>query len=174
MPSPTNTPDPEKRFDPANLIKTVIAVPLMKDIDEDENSARAVIIDVNIRYRHGRKGAKEWVSDWVNKALEQYGDVHVQQGISQKKSERSQQYVYARLQGKVIRGLVEQDQTKAIEDRAIYHVWPDFVIKPLIWKSVPTRQTLASALLPLSGREFSGLYSIPALSNILISQSTRT
>lgn len=138
MPPQTPTPDSDKPFDPTNLIKTVIAVPLMHDIDQDENALRAVIIDVNIRYRQGRKGAKEWVSDWVGKAVQEYGDANVQQGISQKKSERSQQYVYARLQGKVVRGLVERDQEKSVEDRCIYHVWPDFLIKPLIWKSIPT------------------------------------
>jgi serine protease AprX len=138
MPPQSPASDADNRFDQTNLIKTVIAVPLMKDIDQDENAVYAIIIDVNIRYREGRKGAKDWVSDWVSKAIEQYGDANVQQGISQKKSERSQQYVYARLQGKVVRGLVELDQRKSVEDRCIYHVWPDFLIKPLIWKSVPT------------------------------------
>jgi serine protease AprX len=135
--SPFSTPDEDRRFDPENLIKTVIAVPLLNDIDADGSKIRPVIIDVNIRFSTGRDGAKKRVFEWIEQAIKGYGDA-VGQGVSRQKSVTSQQYVYAQLQGKVIRALVELDQSQSVEERCIYHVWPDFLIKPLIWKSIPT------------------------------------
>ena len=37
--------DDIKRFDPGILDRSVIAIPLLEDIDEDDNKVRAVIID---------------------------------------------------------------------------------------------------------------------------------
>ncbi len=128
----------DTRFDQEHLVKTVIALPLLDMMKEDESAVQDVIIDVNIRYSGGREGAKKWVAEWIKNAIEFCGDKTIQQGVSEQKSQRSQQYVYARLQGRVIRQLVAWDQDRSGDERCIYHVWPDFLIKPLIWKSVPT------------------------------------
>src|SRR5947199_70337 len=61
----------------------------------------------------------------------------------------SQQYLFANLEGRVIRELVKRDTIdnagrkhgKAGEvsgTRAIYHIWPDFKIRALINKSITT------------------------------------
>jgi subtilisin family serine protease len=131
-------PEDDKPFDQDHLVKTVISMPLLQRIEEDGSKVQPVIVDVNIRYRDGRDAAKQWVFERVQTAIDKWGDKTVPQGVSQEKSTTSQQYVYAQLQGNVIRGLVEEDQQKPAAERCIYHVWPDFLIKPLIWKSVAT------------------------------------
>ena len=144
--SPVSIPDDDevsrtgdkKSFDQDHLVKSVISMPLLQRMKEDESKVQAVIIDVNIRYSGGREGAKKWVSEWVQKAIDSNGDKGVNQGVSEEKSATSQQYVYAQLQGKVIRVLVQWDQFQPPETQCIYHIWPDFLIKPLIWKSVAT------------------------------------
>src|ERR1700681_3403347 len=111
-----------KHFDPENLIKTVIAVPLLRDIEADPAALQYVIIDLNLRHEKGRDGAKNDIFQFVAEAIQAAGDSNVQQGVHRSKSEASRQYVYARLQGKVIRELVARDQRN--KARAIFHVWP--------------------------------------------------
>lgn len=122
------------RFDPDNLITTVIAVPLLRQIEAGGGDLIYVIIDVNIRYAGGRQKAQAQVYLTIDQAVREAGD-RADQGVNRSKSDASSQYVYAKLQGKVIRRLVEIDQSGA---GAIYHVWPDFIIRAQIWKSVPT------------------------------------
>jgi len=129
-------PSDSKHFDPENLIKTVIAVPLLKDIEGDPAALRYVIIDINLRHEEGRDKAKSEIFQFIVDAIQAAGDPNVQQGAHRSKSEASRQYVYARLQGKVIRELVARDQRN--KARAIFHVWPDFIVRAQIWKSVPT------------------------------------
>ena len=129
------TPEELNRFDPENLVKSVIAVPLLKDIEADPNALRYVIIDSNVRYSEGRHRAKDLILQFIEDAIKAAGDANVKQGANRYKSEASQQYVYARLQGKVIRVLVARDQQN--DTRAIFHVWPDFVVRAQMWKSVP-------------------------------------
>ena len=118
------------------LARAVIALPLLTKIEEDPARPEFVIIDVNLRYAEGRGSAKERVYKLIDLAVGAAGDRDVKQSVSKYKSEASQQYVYAQLQGKVIRKLVDLDQESPT--RAIYHVWPDFIVRAQIWKSVPT------------------------------------
>src|ERR1700674_4950404 len=129
-------PNDSKHFDPENLIKTVIAVPLLKYIDGDPAALQYIIIDVNLRHGEGRDKAKGDIFQFIVDAIQAAGDPNVQQGAHRSKSESSRQYVYARLQGKVIRELVARDQRN--KARSIFHVWPDFIVRAQIWKSVPT------------------------------------
>ena len=126
-------PGGSARFDPENLVKTVIAVPLLRDIQADPAAVHYVIIDLNFRHTEGRLKAKSDALDLIGKAIQAAGDPGVEQGPQRAKTETSQHYVYARLQGKVVRWLVEHD-----EDGAIFHIWPDFVVRAQIWRSVPT------------------------------------
>src|SRR5579871_2448356 len=128
-----SSPSGPSGFDPDNLIKSVIAIPLLKDIEADPAAVRYVILDLNFRHAEGRRQAKTEALDLIEKAIQDAGDPNVEQGAHKSKTEASQHYVYARLQGKVIRRLVEQD-----ENRTIFHIWPDFIVRAQIWKSVAT------------------------------------
>jgi serine protease AprX len=123
-------------FNPEDLIRSVIALPLLQAIEADPNARRYVIIDINLRFAAGRLEAKQAVYASARKAVEAAGDADVTQGVNRPKSDASGQYVYARLQGKVVRALVELDRNAPAS--AIYHVWPDFAIRAQIWKSVVT------------------------------------
>jgi hypothetical protein len=52
-----------KRFDPRILDRSVIAIPLLEAISEDENQVHAVIIDVNLDYDEGREAGRKWNRD---------------------------------------------------------------------------------------------------------------
>ncbi len=125
----------DKSFDPDNLVKTVIAVPLLNRIENNPGDVQPIIIDVNVRFEQGRETAQTEILKMIETAIGEVGD-RQDQGPNISKTNTSSQYVYARLQGQVIRKLVEMDQAQ--ETRAIYHVWPDFAIHAHMWKSVPT------------------------------------
>jgi subtilisin family serine protease len=110
-----------------------------------------VIIDLNLEYPGGRKDARDWVIEVTKKIIAEKGSKENSelQGISEKKSELSQQYIFAVLEGEVIRELVKRDNQPKVEPadktigasvgpRAIYHIWPDFEIRTLINRSIST------------------------------------
>ena len=128
------------RFDPENLVKTVIAVPLLRAIEANAEALYWIIVDINIRYIEGREAAQAAIFQLIERAIADSGSNPAQK-IQEAKSQSSSQYVYAHLQGKVIRRVVELDAETGRtgpEGRCIHHIWPDFVIRPLIWKSVAT------------------------------------
>ena len=133
--SPTS-PTPDRSFDPENLVKTVIAVPLLRDIDKDPAALHWVILDINLRHDQGRQGAKDAIYKLIEDALRDAGSNNPEEKISRFKSDASQQYVYARISGNTIRAIVARDQKNPT--RAIFHIWPDFVVRAQIWKSVAT------------------------------------
>jgi serine protease AprX len=143
-------------FVPENLDRTVIAIPLLKELkEEDEHPERGkvhnVIIDLNLefpgddRFSGGRIGARDWVintiSDLISKPVE--GEPQ-DQSFKEDLAGSTPQYVFASLRRRVIRGLVSRDAEDHDKDganfkrRAIYHMWPDFDIFPLTNKSVST------------------------------------
>jgi hypothetical protein len=155
-----------KRFDPRILDRSVIAIPLLKDIDKDDNQVRSVIIDVNIDYDEGREAGRTWIRESIKSAIAQIAPADEKQGVREKKTDLSNQYIFARLSGKVIRELVRLDVDQATIQakkakkpqpskkrgkasvqsvtatlyrfRAIYRIWPDFKISPCITKSLAT------------------------------------
>ena len=157
--------DDIKRFDPGILDRSVIAIPLLEDIDEDDNKVRAVIIDVNIDYDEGRDAARTWIREAIN-AITEVASAGGNQGVRKEKTELSNQYIFARLSGKLIREVVRLDAKHAATQaekakksrqskkrgkasvqadtkpvyryRAIYRIWPDFKISPCITKSLAT------------------------------------
>src|ERR1022692_2691050 len=165
QPVPDAKPDDQRRFDPEILVKSVIAVPLLRAIEKNFAELHWVIIDVNLRHSEGRQGAKNTVYKLVEEAVREFRDANPDQKVNRSKSDASQQYVYARLQGNVIRSVVARDQQNAT--RAIFHIWPDFIVSAQIWKSVATvkadacRRAFAAPSPPLA-RESSGQCSIPA------------
>ncbi|MEN3332224.1 MAG: serine protease AprX [Blastocatellia bacterium] len=148
-------------FTPEILDSTVIAIPLLKKLKRDreelkKNPARKpqlfpVIIDLNLKFPGGRDGARKWVLEATAKIIAQVGidkDPN-HQGINKLKSDFSQQYLFAVLEGDVIREMVKLDAEakeevkdtgihSKIGTRAIYHVWPDFEIKRLTNQSIST------------------------------------
>jgi serine protease AprX len=155
-----------KRFDPRILDRSVIAIPLLEEISEDENEVRAVIIDVNLDYHGGRDAGRNWIGEGIKNAVATIAPTDEKQGVREKKSALSNQYIFARLSGKVIRELVRLDVEHAAREaraakktrqpkkrgrtspraematpygfRAIYRIWPDFQISPCITKSLAT------------------------------------
>jgi subtilisin family serine protease len=161
-------PQPGKPFDPLVLDKTVIAIPLLEQIrNENEGTAKRiiynVIIDLNLEYPTGRDGARDWVVANVRiakEAVEKQGPLlSGTQDVDQEKSRQTNQYLFAALEGRVIQELVRLDEraastladqklsTKQAENepskprtsyRAIYRIWPDFEVTALINKSIAT------------------------------------
>ena len=151
-----------KRFDPRILDRSVIAIPLLEKINRDDNEVHAVIIDVNIDYDEGRDAGRTWIKN----AISEIAAANENQGVSENKTALSNQYIFARLSGKVIRELVrldaersatqvkktrkppqskkrgkrsvQSDTTSLYGSRAIYRIWPDFKISPCITKSLAT------------------------------------
>ena len=154
-----------KRFDPRILDRSVIAIPLLEEINKDENEVHAVIIDVNLDYPGGRDLARTWVREAIKTAVAKIAPPDEKQSVREKKSDLSNQYIFARLSGKLIRELVRLDVERAGTEaktakrkqqpkkrgrvavqadatpyrfRAIYRIWPDFKISPCITKSLAT------------------------------------
>jgi hypothetical protein len=153
--------DPRKiPFTPETLDRTVIAIPLLKRLEKEQKELKekpelkpkpfAVIIDLNLEYPKGRGRARNWVINRIEAIIEEKGHNKdpKHQGINVPKSKYSQQYLFAQLEGDVIRELVKQDREikkgikrtggQKVGPRAIYHIWPDFEIKSLINRSIST------------------------------------
>jgi hypothetical protein len=155
-----------KRFDPRILDRSVIAIPLLEEIRNDENQVRSVIIDANLDYPGGRESARSRIRQEIEDAISTIAPGDQKQGVRENKTDLSNQYVFARLSGKVIREVVRLDAQRAGKDataakrtrqsnkrgtvlaqtdttapylfRAIYRIWPDFQISPCITKSLAT------------------------------------
>src|SRR5512132_828013 len=155
-----------KLFDPRILDRSVIAIPLLETISKDEDQVHAVIIDVNLDYDEGREAGRKWIREAIKNAIAVIAPADEKQGVREKKSDLSNQYIFARLSGKVIREVVRLDVESAEKEaktakkprqpkkhgkvsvesdtatlyrfRAIYRIWPDFKISPCITKSLAT------------------------------------
>ncbi|HEV8448531.1 MAG TPA: S8 family peptidase [Gemmatimonadaceae bacterium] len=139
----------ETRFDPTVLDRTVIARPLLELLDQQgDNALFDVVIDVNINYAGGRERARERVADLIAVALAAGADARVAStgiGVDHRKTDLSDQYVFARLDGRAIRALVRLDSETAggggassSPARVIFHIWPDFEVRALLTHSVST------------------------------------
>ena len=154
-----------KRFDPRILDRSVIAIPLLEEIKKDEDEVHAVIIDTNLDYNEGREAGRKWIRQAIKDAIAAIAPGDQNQGVREKKTDLSNQYIFARFSGKVIREVVRLDaehaskQAKTVKKpgqskkrgkasvqpdtavyrfRAIYRIWPDFKISPCITKSLAT------------------------------------
>ena len=124
-----------KGFLPIVLDQTVIAIPLLKQLEEKpENEPVDVIIDINLNFEGGREAARTRIHQMVE-ALRHSRRTDLPPDVT------SVQYVFASLNRRQIRELVRTDTQggKAPrKKRAIYHIWPDFPLRRLVNKSIST------------------------------------
>jgi serine protease AprX len=119
-----------------------------------------IIIDLNLEYPGGREGARQWVLDHIEPAKEQAEVQDAGQEVHHEKDQPNSQYVFARLEARVIQMLVSLDldaatkeaakrakaggksaakmQIDPVKFRAIFHIWPDFEVSACINKSIAT------------------------------------
>lgn len=143
-------------FLPEVLDKTVIAIPLLNMLNEEKEDLErgetprlfSVVLDLNLEFEGGRDAARQRAIQLVEKAIQTKGRSEAQR-IDLEKSRLSQQYLFGRLEGDVIRELVRLDnerQPDVQEDqsgdriayRSIFHIWPDFELHRLTTKSIST------------------------------------
>ena len=146
--------DPEKAdFTPEVLDRTLIAIPLLRDMAEaDETTPFEVIIDLNLEYHDGRQGARERVKELVRRAK---GSRRRGLGVDEAKSRLSHQYVFATLEARTIRELARLDgEASPASHRAIYRIWPDFEVKAFTNLSISTvKADAARAAFAASGEQ---------------------
>jgi len=150
--------DPKRKpFEPETLDRTIITIPLLnileqERIEREKNPklpvvAHKIIIDLNLDFPRGRDEARRWVIETTRQIIKRKGvnkDSRAQD-VDEEKSRLSPQYLFAKLEGDVIRALVNQDgrsndrSTGTVgSSRAIHRIWPDFPIRALTIKSVST------------------------------------
>ncbi len=137
------SPDSEERrlFNPDNMIRSVISVPMLNQIAADPDHPHSVMIEINSFYPEGREAAKLKVIELLPLAYTGSRiEFDASKRLSSWKSDASLQYVYARLPGAVIQKLAELDGIFG----SIYHIWPDFRLRAQIWKSNGTVKADAS------------------------------
>lgn len=153
-------------FQPENLDKTTIAIPLLRLIEKDKKNRRSkrqkdpseaekdkkevtnspaekgynVIIDLNLRFDGGRQKAAEKVEELIKLAVGRIPKREKSQ-INEALSRFNPQYVFAWLHGDIIQLIVKidnEDAGKDITKKAIYRVWPDFKIEAFMNRSIST------------------------------------
>lgn len=148
-----------------SLVKTVIALPLLDKLDSEAAARRKskavapalydVIIDLHLEFPTGRDAASAWVTQTIDRILKTRKKVPGGEHIDRKKSEFTKQYLFARLSEEVIRDLVVADgKPKSLKyadgseltsnARAIFQIWEDFKVHPLIYDSVSTMKASAA------------------------------
>lgn len=119
-----------------------------------------VIIDLNLEHPQGREAARTWVLEHIEPAKAARRVRDDGQEVHREKDQINSQYVFARLEARVIQELVEMDMAQAKDEadrrraaadnpslkakidpskfRAIFHIWPDFEVSAYINKSIAT------------------------------------
>ena len=149
------------------LDKTIIAIPLLELMQEEENNRATVIkkkggtlpaftiydvvIDLHLGYRDETPSTetsmRKKASDRVRELIQQLVTANPDQknvGVQKVKSDLSQQYVFAKLTGEMIRELLRLDKANdvphqyPVTTRSIFRIWPDFKVKAFITKSIST------------------------------------
>ncbi len=147
--TPHASPDPfrpeaGRTFDPSVLDRTVIARPMLEALARDGDAAMYdIVIDLNLNFPGGRARARERIRDLAVAAMAATNGRKPDTGVNERKSELSDQYVFARLTGSAIRAMVRIDGQSAgggsnAPNRVIYRVWPDFEVRALLTRSVST------------------------------------
>jgi subtilisin family serine protease len=131
-------------FDPKTRDRTGIGRPLLQQLAErGDDAVFDVIFDLNLNFPGGRDRARERVRDLATAALAGEAGPAAGFGVDDRKTDLSDQYVFARLTGRAIKAMVRLDAASAggasvSAQRVIYRVWPDFEVKALLTHSVST------------------------------------
>jgi subtilisin family serine protease len=133
-------------FDPRTLDRTVIAAPLQQAMQAGSDATEHdVVIDLNLNFPGGRDRARERVRDLAAAAVAATSDAArvSATGVDVRKTELSDQYVFARLTAAAIRSIVRLDAqsvagSPTAAQRVIYRIWPDFEVRALLTHSVST------------------------------------
>lgn len=149
-------------FDPENLDRTVIAIPLLRELRADEDEHREphpydLVIDLNFGYREGLRNARSRAAELIAEAIESAGGGHPDQGLDEAKSRFSDQYLFARMLGPAVKELVRLDNAErpgvrtdapagGISHRSIHRIWPDFAVRALTNRSISTVKADAAAV----------------------------
>lgn len=119
-----------------------------------------IIIDLNLEHPGGRTAARDWVLTHIAQAKAEANVRDPGQEVYIGRDRPDSQFLFARLEARVIQKLVELDvanakveaeklRAKAENDavrrridatrcRAIFHIWPDFEVSATITKSIAT------------------------------------
>jgi hypothetical protein len=136
---PGSDPDSERPegFTPEQLDRTVLAIPLINDLRDERDRLKAdpdleptkwdVVLDLNLEFSTDRKHAREAARKIIEQAIADHGKDKESQGVGEAKS-ASSQYVFAALEGDVIREVVDRNEEIG---RPIFRIWPDFEISRL-------------------------------------------
>jgi subtilisin family serine protease len=163
------------------LSKSVVALPLLDKLNQDFNAATQppaafeVIVDAHLDFPRGRKAAREWILAVLNELLKRRGAAEARAKLDSDKNRDQTQYVFATITGEVLRELVyldtlsnqalakEKFAKKEVADswpdttpapRAIYQIWEDFEVFPLIFGSISTvKADAARAAFKAAGTE---------------------
>jgi serine protease AprX len=139
-PGARRTRGDDRSFNPDVLESTIIALPLLKEIEEKgEGELYDIIVDVNRDYPDGREEAQRRIRELIGDLLE--GGRRGDQGVHGRKTDMTRQYVFGRLRGDLIRELVRRDRELAEDEArmpALYRVWPDFEVQALTHRTLAT------------------------------------
>ncbi len=128
-------------FDPDNLNRSLLSIPLIEKIKQAGEETIDIIIDANLDYPGGRQEAREQIKRYIKEKIRR------PEALSELKNRYSQQYVFATLSGDEIVALAQVDLALHSEAspakgpaprRAIYKIWLDHPIKARTNKSVST------------------------------------
>src|SRR6185369_13262459 len=120
-------------FTPRTLDRSIIAIPLLRELVEEDKRGRQslhdVVIDLHLEFPGGREQARERV-------IELLGELTPRANGSQPHARSTSQYMFTTLYGEEIRQLVRLDQRR--KRPSIFRIWPDFPLRALLVRSVST------------------------------------
>jgi subtilisin family serine protease len=139
--------DERAGFRPKDLYRSVIAAPLLERFDGPSGDAapagpadvHRVVIDLHLGYPEGREAAAKRVKELVDQIVAG-PPARPGEGVDEDRTRPIVQYVVARLSSDSLRELVRLDRDAGLTGggSAIYRIWPDFPVRPLINRSCAT------------------------------------
>jgi serine protease AprX len=139
-----------RRFLPEVLDRTVIALPLLAWFtDPTKRQPFDIVVDLNLNYREGLRGARKVVEDRIDEIIAAQRTPGGRRRMSRSMvdedvQDESVQYVFATLDANAIKSLARPDSGQPPQNRAIHHIWPDFPLRTLINKSISTVKASAA------------------------------
>jgi serine protease AprX len=143
----------------SKLDKSIIAIPLLDEIEAGEKEAFDVIIDLNLYFPDGRDEARSQVYHLIKQTLVGLKVMaatrkrlpnaiklssKLPQGVKVFKTSLSDHYIFARLSAAAIFRLLELDQAE--ETASIYRIWPDFKLEAHINRTRSTVKADAAGI----------------------------